>query len=246
MPCRSTPAPGNRDAPRLVHRRSPQRVLDQRAGARALQGRPARPRLLLVQRARLSLPPAVLLALIVVGCNSQTTEHVLDGRAPTDTGKTPSVQAAFERESYAPGNQAILRIFNRARSVRLQILQSGPELVWTTDEMTMNGIGVTRPVTVAGVRRGRRVSGRIGPRPSGLYFARLTAPRRAHRVALRRPAQPARRTPDGRSRADAHVAGVQPARRQSRRHRRQLVRLPGRAREGLPRPAMPYISADRS
>ena len=129
-----------------------------------------------MQRARLSIAPAVLLALIVVGCNSQTTEHVLNGRAPADAGKTPSVQAAFDRESYAPGNRAVLRIFNRARSVRLQILQSGPEFVRTTDEMTMNGIGVTRPVTVGGVRRGRKVSVRIGPWPSGLYFARLTAP----------------------------------------------------------------------
>ncbi len=85
------------------------------------------------------------------------------------------MQAAFVRESYAPGSRAVLRFFNSARTLRLQILQSGPELGRTTDHLTMNGVGVTRPRTVGGVRRGRRVAVRIGPWPSGLYFARLEA-----------------------------------------------------------------------
>jgi hypothetical protein len=128
-----------------------------------------------VQRARLSLLPSVLLALITLGCGSQTSKPALDGRAPADAGQTPSVQAAFVRESYSPGSRAVLRFFNSARSLRLQILQSGPELVRTTDHMTMNGVGVTRPRTVGGISRGRRVAVRIGPWPSGLYFARLEA-----------------------------------------------------------------------
>ena len=128
-----------------------------------------------MQHGSLSLLPPVLLVLIVAGCNSQTTEHSLEGRALADIGQTPSVQAAFVRESYAPGSRAVLRFFNSARTVRLQILQSGPEPGRTTDHLTMNGVGITRPRTVWGVRRGRRVAVRIGPWPSGLYFARLEA-----------------------------------------------------------------------
>ncbi len=117
----------------------------------------------------------LLLALVAVGCGSETSKPALDGRAPADAGQTPSVQAAFIRESYAPGNRAVLRFFNSARTLRLQILQSGPELERTTDYLTMNGVGITRPRTVGGIRRGRRVTIRIGPWPSGLYFARLEA-----------------------------------------------------------------------
>ena len=128
-----------------------------------------------MQHGRFSLLLPVLVALVVVGCNSQTTEHALEGRALADIGQVPSVQAAFVRESYAPGSRAVLRFFNSARTLRLQILQSGPEPMRTTDPMTMNGVGVTRPRTVGGIRRGRRVAIRIGPWPSGLYFARLEA-----------------------------------------------------------------------
>ena len=119
--------------------------------------------------------PLLLLALVAVGCGSETSKPVLEGRAPADAGRTPSVQAAFVHESYAPGSRAVLRFFNSARSLRLQILQSGPELVRTTDHMTMNGVGVTRPRTVGGIRRGRKLAIRIGPWPSGLYFARMEA-----------------------------------------------------------------------
>ena len=123
----------------------------------------------------------------------------LDGRAPTTAELTPSVEAAFTRESYAPGATARLVISNAGRRIRLQILRSGPERVVTRSDVTMNGIPVS-PRRSIGASSGRRtVDVRIGEWPSGLYFARLraadgrvgfapfvVAPRRlgAHRVAV--------------------------------------------------------------
>ena len=123
----------------------------------------------------------------------------LDGRAPTTAELTPSVEAAFTRESYAPGATARLVLSNAGRGIRLQILRSGPERVVTRSDVTMNGIPVS-PRRSIGASSGRRtVDIRIGEWPSGLYFARLraadgrvgfapfvVAPRQlgAHRVAV--------------------------------------------------------------
>ena len=123
----------------------------------------------------------------------------MDGRAPTTAELTPSLEAAFTRESYAPGATARLMISNAGRRIRLQILRSGPERVVTRSDVTMNGIPVS-PRRSIGASSGRRtVDVRIGEWPSGLYFARLraadgrvgfapfvVAPRRlgAHRVAV--------------------------------------------------------------
>lgn len=123
----------------------------------------------------------------------------LDGRAPTTAELTPSVEAAFTRESYAPGATARLVISNAGRGIRLQILRSGPERLVTRSDVTMNGVPVS-PRRSIGASSGRRtVDVRIGEWPSGLYFARLRAadgrvgfapfvvgPRRlgAHRVAV--------------------------------------------------------------
>jgi hypothetical protein len=85
------------------------------------------------------------------------------------------VEAAFLRESYAPGETARLLVYNRARGLRLRIFRSGPERVVTRSDFTLNGVPVTPPVAV-GASRGRRVlQVEIGPWPSGLYFARLRA-----------------------------------------------------------------------
>jgi hypothetical protein len=123
----------------------------------------------------------------------------LEGRAPTTAELTPSVEAAFTRESYAPGATARLVLSNAGRGIRLQILRSGPERVVTRSDVTMNGIPVS-PRRSIGASSGRRtVDVRIGEWPSGLYFARLraadgrvgfapfvVAPRQlgAHRVAV--------------------------------------------------------------
>jgi len=99
----------------------------------------------------------------------------LDGRAPTPAELVPAVEAAFPRESYAPGEAAELVISNKARGLRLQVLHSGPERIVTRSNSTMNGVPVT-PKTGIGASDGRRVVRvKIGDWPSGLYFARLRA-----------------------------------------------------------------------
>jgi hypothetical protein len=127
---------------------------------------------------------------------------VPEGRAPTTAELTSSVEAAFARESYAPGASARLVISNRARSLRVQILRSGPESIVTRSNLTMNGVAVTpeRPLGRSDGTSTFRI--RIGNWPGGLYFARIRAsdgrvgfapfvvrPRRLgeHRVAVIQP-----------------------------------------------------------
>jgi len=102
-------------------------------------------------------------------------EPTFEGRAPTRAELMPSVEAAFLRESYAPGETARLVISNGARGIKLQVFHSGPERAVTRSNSTMNGVPVTPKVAI-GSSNGRRVVGvTIGRWPSGLYFARLRA-----------------------------------------------------------------------
>ena len=145
----------------------------------------------------------------------------------------------------------------RSHLALLQILQSGPEVGRTTDHLTMNGVGVTRPRTVGGVRRGRRVAIRIGPWASGLYFARLEAadgrmgfapfvvrPRQlgASRVAVVLPPSRGRRTPP-RRRRDGKPVSSGTATGTSHRAPRPPVPQPRRAVPLPPlRPAVPPLA----
>ena len=100
-------------------------------------------------------------------------EH--EGRAPTNEEIRPSVQAAFGRESYAPGTTATLVVHNRAAGISARIFRVGPERQRTIGNSEMQGVPVTRSVVI-GTSRGRLAAPiRIGSWPSGLYFARLEA-----------------------------------------------------------------------
>ena len=124
-------------------------------------------------RAGFTFVPLVI-AVSLLGRSEATHKPVcLEGQAPTGRQAPPTVEASFLRESYAPGSRATLRIESGARRLRLQILRVGPELTQTRDDFTMQGVGIRRPVAVGGTRPGRQILLRIGPWPSGLYFARL-------------------------------------------------------------------------
>ncbi len=99
----------------------------------------------------------------------------LEGRAPTKEELRPSVEAAFARESYAPGEIASLRLFNRAPRVTLQVFRVGPERIRTRGNSEMQGVAVTARVVVGSGHPGRVVAVPIGTWPTGLYFGRLTA-----------------------------------------------------------------------
>ncbi len=117
----------------------------------------------------------LLLALLAPASAPARAEDEPEGRAPTPTELKPSVEAAFPRESYAPGRTAKLVISNRARSLTLQVFRIGPERIITRSDSTMRGVAVA-PKRSIGPSSGRRiVEIRIGNWPSGLYFARLAA-----------------------------------------------------------------------
>jgi hypothetical protein len=102
-------------------------------------------------------------------------DEELEGRAPTPEEVRPSVEAAFQRESYPPGVTASLVIFNRTRGLTLQIFHAGPEHLRTWGYSEMQGVPVTHRKRIGASTGHRLVRLEIGDWPSGLYFARLTA-----------------------------------------------------------------------
>jgi hypothetical protein len=89
------------------------------------------------------------------------------------------IDAAFTEPSYSPEQLAVLRIATDAPALTLQFFRSGPEHVLTGADNVLNGIAVGPEVKFdwtrkrdapAAVRLG------LGPWPSGLYYAQLTAP----------------------------------------------------------------------
>jgi hypothetical protein len=88
----------------------------------------------------------------------------------------PTVEAAFRQESYRPGETARLRFFSSARGVSLQIVHAGTEARRAPRQDVMLGASVTPKRRIGEVRRGGQISVELGNWPTGLYFARITAP----------------------------------------------------------------------
>ena len=104
-------------------------------------------------------------------------DEELEGRDPIGvTHQRPTVEAAFRLESYKPGDVAHLVISDRARSVAFDIRRAG------LDSGPLKGKDIMRGVPVTNIRSLGRIGGRLvvpvrmGDWPTGLYFARLTAP----------------------------------------------------------------------
>ena len=94
--------------------------------------------------------------------------------------KKPKVTAYFEHESYAPGASATLVVEDTAAAVSVQIMRAGGETEPTIPNDVMLGVAVTQPAPAGAVRGRRTLVIHVGNWPSGVYFARLTAP--GHRV----------------------------------------------------------------
>jgi hypothetical protein len=99
-----------------------------------------------------------------------------DGRAerllPTNR---PTVEAAFPRESYAPGNVARLVFWTRGAQVSLQVFRAGTEDTPVRPQDAMLGTAVTSTRRIGSVAPGCAIHIRMGEWPSGLYFAKLLA-----------------------------------------------------------------------
>ena len=90
------------------------------------------------------------------------------------------VEAGFPRRSYAPGEQADLRIATDASSLRLQVFYYSRQALRRGKDFKTSGTAMTSPVRVDW-RSHRDAPGalrvvRAGDWPSGLYFLRLSAP----------------------------------------------------------------------
>src|SRR5580765_4451769 len=92
----------------------------------------------------------------------------LDGRderqLPTNR---PTVEAAFPRESYSPGDIARLVIWTSGRKVSLQVFHAGTEQRGIRARDVMLGTPVTTSRAVGDVHKGRRISVPLGDWPSG-------------------------------------------------------------------------------
>jgi hypothetical protein len=116
-----------------------------------------------------------LLAVVLLAGAGAARSEPPEGRDPTPTELLPSVEAAFPRESYAPGDAATLVVFKRARGLTLQLFRSGPERIVTRSNATMHGVPVSARRAVGSSRGRKAIAVRIGDWASGLYFARLAA-----------------------------------------------------------------------
>jgi len=118
-----------------------------------------------------------LVYVLVSGSSSRAGEgEEPDGRAerlrPTNR---PTVEAAFPRESYSPGNLARLVFWTRGSQVSLQVFRAGTEDTPVRPQDAMLGTAVTATRRLGAVRPGHAIRIRIGEWPSGLYFAKLVA-----------------------------------------------------------------------
>jgi N,N-dimethylformamidase beta subunit-like protein len=97
------------------------------------------------------------------------------GHVP-DSAK-PKVTAYFPQQSYATGSTAQLEITDRAPDVRVQLFRAGMNSTRIAASDVMTGKPMSAVRRLGPVTGGRSVQIRLGAGwPSGLYYARLTAP----------------------------------------------------------------------
>ena len=122
-------------------------------------------------------PPLLVFGALLAAAVTLTPpgpDRALDGvvaRAPTSS--RPTVEAAFTRESYGPGEVALLRLFDRVRFVRLQVFRAGTEGFALRARDAMRGTPVEPAVAFVAARW---AAVPVGDWPSGLYYAKLSAP----------------------------------------------------------------------
>jgi hypothetical protein len=90
--------------------------------------------------------------------------------------KKPKVTAYFGRESYRSGDLSRLVVTDHAPRLSIRIYRAGTESEPTIPRDVMLGSPVSAAVALGAVHGRAVVRIRIGSWPSGVYFARLTAP----------------------------------------------------------------------
>ena len=120
-----------------------------------------------MQRAR--LPRLVALVVGVLGIAA-------GAGLSAQPGERPGIAAAFRHESYTAGDRASLKLFGGGRSLSIQVFHAGPEPGHTRRRDLMEGIPVSAQASLGSRKPGSLVGVEVGAWPSGLYFAKLTAP----------------------------------------------------------------------
>ena len=108
---------------------------------------------------------------------SQQFQYDDEGYAAADARRQEpdAIEAAFPRESYRPGSIATLQLWSRPAGTVVRIHRVGPEPQLTVGDKTMEGVPMTAPLRVIGSTLRIRIAAHW---PSGLYFARVSAPGR--------------------------------------------------------------------
>jgi hypothetical protein len=121
-----------------------------------------------------SLQPIRLLAVIVIVLIASASAASAEDR-PAANADEPSIEVAFQEESTAPGDSAVLRFFAPARGVTLQVFHAGVERTRTRRADVMNGVAVTSRRWLGREAPGSLAKIAIGDWESGLYFVRVTS-----------------------------------------------------------------------
>ncbi len=126
-----------------------------------------------------ALASAALVALAPAATPVQVGEDEIEltgsaGHVP-DSAK-PRLTAAFEQESYRPDDLARLVVTDRAAQVDVRFFRAGGERGPTLSRDVMRGTPVSGVSKLGAVDGRLAASLRLGNWPSGLYFARLSAP----------------------------------------------------------------------
>ena len=110
------------------------------------------------------------------GAHGDATLERKAHECPTATEPIPAVDAAFQRESYAPGTTASLVVYGPASRLMLRVFRVGSKRTSTISNVTLNGVPVTKKHAVGSSVGHRALRVSVGAWRSGLYFARLEAP----------------------------------------------------------------------
>jgi hypothetical protein len=122
--------------------------------------------------------PRTYLALLRVnGTTYGAVRRSQAGRLVTPVIRVRGIDAAFMRESYVAGSTARLSIATDARSLRLEVLRSGPGRDPRLTDFDVFGPTVGEPVTMAWNHPNapHSIDFRVGDWPTGVYFVRLSS-----------------------------------------------------------------------
>ena len=118
-----------------------------------------------------STAASIAVVIVLAGANPFPAVAARDASRRNEQG----IEASFLRESYRPGDTAVVRIFGATSGLRIQAFRAGPEATHTRRRDAMNGVPVGPQQLLWTQPDGAEIPVAIGRWSSGLYFLRLSA-----------------------------------------------------------------------